>query len=154
MNPRQSPTVHFNQKSSRLIRGFTLVELLVVMVILGLLTALVGPRLFGHIASSKEKAARAQIEMIGATLDTYRLDVGRYPSTKDGLNALWEKPEGDSPAAQWRGPYSKKKIKNDPWGNPYLYTAPGEHGDYDLISLGADGVAGGEGENADINSWE
>ena len=134
--------------------GFTLIELLIVMVILGLLTALVGPRMFGHVASSKIKAARAQIEMMGTALDTYRLDFGRYPNTDDGLVVLWSKPEDEKAGSQWHGPYLKKKVDKDPWGNPYVYAAPGEHGDYDLSSLGADGKAGGSGDDGDINSWE
>lgn len=140
--------------SPRMVRGFTLVELLIVMVILGLLTALVGPRLFGHVASSKIKAARAQIEMTGAALDGFRLDLGRYPSSEEGLPLLWNKPDDDKLAAVWRGPYLKKKLEKDPWGNPYVYASPGEHGEYDLISLGADGKPGGSGDDADINSWE
>lgn len=135
-------------------RGFTLIELLVVMVILGLLTALVGPRLFGHISSSKVKTARAQIEMTGTALDGFRLDLGRYPSGEEGLVFLWKKPEDDKLAAQWRGPYLKKAVERDPWGNAYVYLAPGEHGEYDLSSLGADGKPGGSGDDADINSWE
>lgn len=135
-------------------QGFTLIELLVVMVILGLLTTLVGPRLFGHVASSKTKAARAQIELIGTALDTYRLDIGKYPSSNDGLEVLWSKPEKEDVAARWRGPYLKKKIEKDPWGNPYLYVAPGQHGEYDLSALGADGQAGGDGEDSDINNWD
>ena len=135
-------------------RGFTLIELLIVMVILGLLTALVGPRLFGHVAASKTKAARAQIEMTGTALDIFRLDYGRYPTTEEGLAVLWTKPEGEKPAALWHGPYLKKKVDKDPWGNSYVYAAPGEHGEYDLSSLGADGKAGGSGDDADINSWE
>ncbi|MDP2793538.1 MAG: type II secretion system major pseudopilin GspG [Sulfurisoma sp.] len=135
-------------------KGFTLIELLIVMVILGLLTTLVGPRLFGHVASSKIKATRAQIELIGAGLDSYRLDVGRYPSTEEGLAILWTKPENEGAANNWRGPYLKKKVEKDAWGNAYTYTFPGEHGEYDLVSLGVDGVPGGTGEDADINSWE
>lgn len=134
--------------------GFTLVELLIVMVILGLLSALVGPRLFGHLASSKVKAARTQIELLGAALDMYRLDMGRYPVTEQGLNALQQKPADEARAMNWHGPYLKKQVDKDPWGNAYVYVFPGQHGEYDLISLGADGQPGGEGEDADINSWE
>ena len=135
-------------------RGFTLIELLIVMVILGLLSALVAPRLFGHIGSSKVKAARAQIEMMGSALDGYRLDFGRYPVTEQGLVALWEKPAEEKDALKWKGPYLKKKVDKDPWGHDYVYKSPGAHGEYDLTSLGADGKEGGEGEDADINSWE
>lgn len=134
--------------------GFTLIELLIVMVIIGLLAALVGPRLFGHLGKSEIKAARAQIEMIGTALDGCRLDLGRYPTTEEGLKLLWAKPENPDIAAAWHGPYLKKAVEKDPWGNPYVYKAPGEHGDYDLSSLGKDGKDGGEDENADIRNWE
>lgn len=135
-------------------RGFTLIELLIVMVILGLLASLVGPRLFGQLDASKVKAARTQIEMVGAALDTYRLDMSRYPSTEEGIAALSEKPADAADAAKWRGPYLKKRVDKDPWGNSYLYKAPGEKADYELSSLGADGKEGGSGDAADINSWE
>src|SRR5512147_973808 len=131
-------------------RGFTLIELLVVMVILGLLAALVGPRLFGHVGAANQKAAKTQIEMLGQALDSYRLDIGKYPSTSEGLNALVTNPG----AQGWDGPYLKKALPNDPWGKPYQYQSPGSHGDYDLFSYGLDGAAGGEGENKDVNSWE
>lgn len=131
-------------------RGFTLIELLIVMVILGLLAALVGPRMFGKVGTSKQKAAQAQISLFGTALDTYRLDVGKYPTTDQGLDALRRQPE-DLP--NWDGPYLPKEIPLDPWGNPYEYRSPGEQGDYDLLSLGADGRPGGEGEDADIVSW-
>ncbi len=131
-------------------RGFTLIELLVVMVILGLLAALVGPRLFGHVGAANQKAAKTQIEMLGQALDAFRLDIGRYPSTSEGLNALVTNPGVEG----WNGPYLKKGLPNDPWKRPYQYQSPGEHGDYDLLSYGADGALGGEGENKDINSWE
>jgi len=144
----------FNKKSRRKKSGFTLVELLIVMVILGLLSALVGPRLFGHLASSKTKAARTQIELVGAALDMYRLDLGRYPATEEGLSALSVKPADEAQAVNWRGPYLKKKLDKDPWGNAYVYVFPGQYGEYDLSSLGADGQPGGEGEDADIHSWE
>lgn len=135
-------------------RGFTLIELLIVMVILGLLASLVGPRLFGQLDASKVKAARTQIEMVGAALDTYRLDMSRYPSTQEGLAALSEKPADAGDAAKWRGPYLKKRVDKDPWGNSYVYKAPGEKADYELSSLGSDGKEGGSGDAADIHSWE
>ncbi len=131
-------------------QGFTLVELLVVMVILGLLAALVGPRLFGHVGAANQKAAKTQIEMLGQALDAYRLDVGKYPSTTEGLNALVTNPGVEG----WNGPYLKKGLPNDPWKKPYQYQSPGDHGDYDIVSYGADGAPGGEGESKDVTSWE
>jgi general secretion pathway protein G len=131
-------------------RGFTLIELLVVVVILGLLAGLVGPRLFGHVGKSKQAAAQAQIELFGAALDNYRLDVGQYPATEAGLKALQTNPGAEG----WDGPYLRKEIPDDPWRHAYVYRAPGEHGDYDLMSYGADGAPGGEGENADVVSWQ
>ena len=131
--------------------GFTLVELLVVIIILSLLVGLVGPRLFGHVGKSKQAAARAQIEIFGGALDAYRLDVGTYPNTSQGLSALVKNPG----AANWNGPYLKKAVPKDPWGNQYKYRCcPGQNGEYDLWSEGADGAPGGEGENADVVSWE
>jgi general secretion pathway protein G len=132
-------------------KGFTLIEILVVIIIIGLLAALVGPRLFGKVSSAKQKAAKAQIELLGTALDTFRLDVGRYPTTEEGLKALREKPSG---VEEWQGPYLPKEIPLDPWGRPYIYKSPGEHGDYDLISYGRDGVPGGEGEDEAIVSWK
>ncbi len=132
--------------------GFTLIELLVVIIVLGLLVGLVGPRLFGRVGQSKQAAARAQIELLGATLDQYRLDVGRYPEGAQGLDALQQSPGG---VTNWNGPYLKKNVPKDPWGNPYKYRCcPGQHGEYDLWSDGGDGAPGGEGENADVTSWE
>ena len=132
-------------------RGFTLIELLVVIIVLGLLVGLVGPRLFGRVGQSKQAAARAQIELIGAGLDQYRLDVGSYPTTPQGLDALQRNPG----VTNWNGPYLKKAVPKDPWANPYKYRCcPGQHGDYDLWSEGSDGQPGGEGESADITSWD
>lgn len=131
-------------------RGFTLVELLVVMVIVGLLVALVGPKVFPKLGKGKQAATRAQIELLGQSLDHFRLDVGRYPTTQEGLGALVTNPGGQN----WEGPYLKKGLPNDPWGKPYQYQSPGSHGEYDLYSFGRDGAAGGEGEDKDINSWE
>ncbi len=138
-------------KTHRTQRGFTLIELLIVMIILGLLAALVGPRMFGKVGSSKQKAAKAQISLLETALDTYRLDVGKYPTTNQGLEALRTAPEG---VEKWDGPYLAKEVPKDPWGNVYDYQSPGEHGDYDIISYGADGASGGEGEDADIVSWK
>ncbi len=132
-------------------KGFTLVEILVVIIIIGLLAALVGPRLFGKVGVAKQKAAKAQIELFGTALDAFRLDVGRYPTTEEGLKALREKPSG---VEKWDGPYLPKEIPLDPWGRSYVYRSPGEHGDYDLISYGRDGVEGGQGEDEDIVSWK
>lgn len=130
--------------------GFTLIELLIVMIILGLLAALVAPKMFQKVGSSKQKAAKAQIAMLGTALDAFRLDVGGYPSAEEGLEALRKNPNRET----WDGPYLPKDVPPDPWGRVYVYRCPGEHGDYDLYSLGADGQDGGEGENADVLSWE
>ena len=129
-------------------RGFTLLELLVVMVIIGLLAAYVGPRYFSQIGKSEATVARAQIEAFEKALDQFRLDVGRFPTTEEGLNALVVKPA----IPKWNGPYLRKTIPDDPWGKPYIYRSPGSKGEYELISLGKDGVPGGSSENADINS--
>jgi general secretion pathway protein G len=132
-------------------RGFSLIELLVVIIILGLLAGLVGPRLFSRVGQSKLAAARAQIELFSAALDQYRLDVGSYPPSAAGLEALVH----NSNVANWGGPYLKKNlVPLDPWGKPYQYKCcPGDHGDFDIWSLGADGAPGGDGENADVTSW-
>jgi len=130
--------------------GFTLVELLVVMVIIALLAALVGPRLFPKLGKGKQSACSAQIELIGQGLDHFRLDVGRYPTTQEGLNALMTNPGIE----KWEGPYLKKAVPADPWGRPFQYQCPGSHGEYDLFSYGRDGAPGGEGEDRDVKSWE
>ncbi len=132
-------------------RGFTLVELLVVMVIVGLLVALVGPKVFPKLGKGKQAAARAQVELLSQTLDHFRLDVGRYPTTQEGLTALVTNPGG---AENWEGPYLKKALPNDPWGKPYQYQSPGSHGEFDLYSYGRDGTPGGEGEDKDVTNWE
>jgi general secretion pathway protein G len=131
--------------------GFTLIELLVVIIVLGLLVGLVGPRLFGRVGQSKIATTKAQIELLGAGLDQYRLDVGSYPTAAQGLDALVRDPN----VPNWNGPYLKKGVPKDAWGNPYRYQCcPGQHGEYDLWSEGADALPGGEGENADITSWD
>jgi len=131
-------------------RGFTLLELLVVMVIIGLLAGYVGPKLFAQIGKSETKVTRAQIDALQKALDQYRIDIGRYPSAEQGLAALVNKP-ADEP--RWTGPYLAKAVPADPWGRPYLYTMPGQHGDYDLVSYGRDGQPGGDGDNTDLTSW-
>ena len=131
--------------------GFTLIELLVVIIVRGLLVGLVGPRLFGRVGHSKTAAARAQIELLGAGLDQYRLDVGAYPNASQGLDALQRNPN----VTNWNGPYLKKSVPKDPWGEPYKYRCcPGQNGEYDLWSEGADRAPGGDGENADVVSWD
>lgn len=131
--------------------GFTLLELLVVMVIIGLLAGYVGPKYFSQIGKSESKVAKAQIDAFEKALAQYRLDVGRFPTTEQGLNALVARPAGEQ---KWEGPYLAKGVPLDPWGKPYLYKNPGQHGDYDLYSLGKDGVPGGTGDAADIVNWK
>jgi general secretion pathway protein G len=144
-----------NKKNRNLLRsryGFTLIELMVVMIILGLLAALVVPKMFGKLGKAKTNAAYAQIELFGTALDSLRLDVGRYPTSAEGLEALITQASG---VDEWAGPYLKKnEIPLDPWNQPYYYESPGKHGDYDLYSYGADKAAGGEGEDRDIVSWK
>jgi len=136
--------------SPRTQRGFTLLELLVVLVIIGLLAGYVGPQFFKQIGKSETKTAAAQVDGLGKALDQYRLDTGHYPSTEQGLAALWVKPADES---RWWGPYLRKAVPKDPWGREYQYKAPGEHGDYDVYSLGKDGREGGDGEDQDITNW-
>ncbi len=133
------------------IAGFTLLELLVVLVILGLLAAIATPQVMKYLSRAKSQSAALQIHNLAASLDLYRLDVGRYPSQEEGLKSLVETPPN---TPNWNGPYVKRpEMLNDPWGHPYNYRIPGEHGDYDLYSDGADNAAGGQGENQDITSW-
>jgi general secretion pathway protein G len=136
---------------SRRAKGFTLLELLVVLVIIGLLVAYVAPRYFSQVGKSEVKATRAQLKALEDALDQYRLEVGRYPTTEQGLEALNTQPAGE---ARWQGPYLRKAVPKDPWGAAYQYRSPGEHGEYDLSSLGKDGQPGGQGEAADITSWQ
>ena len=133
--------------------GFTLIEIMVVMAIIAMLAAMVGPRLIRQQEKAAVKAAAAQIERLGTALDTYRLDMGRYPTTQEGLSALMQPPAGGG--SRWDGPYLNKDVPLDPWDNPYQYRSPGESGrPYELFSFGADGAPGGEGDGRDITSWQ
>ena len=132
--------INFTQVKKRHQGGFTLIELLVVMVIIGLLAALVVPKFFGHVDKAMQQDAHAQIALLGQALDLYRLEKHKYPSTDEGLKAI--------------APYLKKEVPKDPWGNDYVYISPGEHGEYDLLSYGADNAEGGEKNNRDIVSWK
>ena len=129
--------------------GFTLIELLVVLAILTLLASLVGPRVLGQLGGAKSKTAALQIADLEKSLELFKLDVGRFPTTKEGLDALVTKPAA---ANGWNGPYTKGGVPNDPWGKPYVFNSPAPNGGVDISSLGADGTAGGEGENADIHN--
>lgn len=131
-------------------RGFTLLELLVVMVIIGMLAGYVGPKYFSQVGKSQVKTARAQIDALEKALDQYRLDTGHYPPMDQGLAALVTRPASE---LKWDGPYLKKNVPADPWGKAYVYKIPGEHGDFDLLSLGKDGQPGGTGEDADVVNW-
>ena len=130
--------------------GITLIELLVVMVIIALFATIVGSRVGRSVDRAKQVAAKSQIAEFESVLDQYRLDAGRYPSNEEGLQALRVRP---SDVSNWDGPYLRKDVPLDPWDRPYTYRFPGTHGDFDLLSLGADGQEGGEGENADIVNW-
>lgn len=131
-------------------KGFTLIEILVVMVMIAMLAALVAPRLFPKLGKGKQSTTKAQIELLGQGLDQFRLDVGRYPTTQETLSVLVT----NNNIEKWDGPYLKKGLPADPWGHPYHYQCPGTHGEYDLYSYGRDGAQGGEGEDKDIGSWE
>jgi general secretion pathway protein G len=143
-------TRHELSRDAHRARGFTLLELLVVMVIIGLLVSYVGPTYFKQVGKSEVKTARAQIESFEKALDQYRLDTGHYPTGDQGLAALMARPSGE---ARWDGPYLKKGVPMDPWGNPYVYKQPGEHGDFDLLSYGRDGQPGGTDDAADVVNW-
>ena len=131
--------------------GFTLIELLVVLAILGLIAAIATPQVLKYLGKAKTDAARVEIRTIGSALELFALDNGRFPSSQEGLTALVERPAG---TARWNGPYLKSKTApKDAWGRPYLYRSPGEHGEYDLYTLGADGAPGGDGDNQDVVNW-
>src|SRR5256884_4855591 len=140
------------QRVSEGSRGFTLIEILVVIIVLGLLAALVGPRILGRVSEAKSATARTQIELLGLALDNYRLDSGAYPTTEQGLDALQTKPTREPVSLNWRGPYLKKAVPLDPWGRPYIYKSPREDNPsrYDLYTLGPRGQPGGEGADAGI----
>ncbi len=143
-----------NRLKLRLLKrgGFTLLELLIVMIIIGLLAALIGPKMIGRVGESRQTVAKQQIEGFSSALEMYKLDTTKYPTQEQGLEALVTQPQG---LTNWKGSYLKKKfIPKDPWGNAYVYTYPGEHGDYDIVSYGADGNSGGDGEDKDVASWE
>ncbi len=136
--------------------GFTLIEILVVIVVIGMLAALVAPNVFRHVGASREATARSQIELLGTALDAYRLDNDMYPTSEQGLAALQREPRGGPRPRNWRGPYLRKEVPLDPWGRPYMYRSPGTANTwgYDLLTYGRDGKEGGTGEDADIKSWE
>lgn len=141
-----------NKKYKKNTYGFTLIELLIVMVIIGLLAAFITPKLIGRVGEAKITATKAQIELLSTALEIYKLDTSKYPSQDHGLDALINDP-GNS--KRWKGPYLKKgKVPKDPWGEEYVYRFPGEHGDFDIVSYGADGSDGGTDDDADITSWE
>jgi general secretion pathway protein G len=137
-------------------RGFTLIELLVVIIVLGLLATLVGPRILGRITEAKSATARTQLSLLETALDSYKLDVGSYPTSEQGLDALEKAPTREPVPISWRGPYLRRDVPNDPWGRPYIYKSPGEHNptSFDLSTLGRDGQPGGEGEDADVMNWK
>jgi general secretion pathway protein G len=136
--------------------GFTLIEVLVVVVIIAVLASIVAPNVFRHVDTAKSVTAKAQIAMLGSALDAYRLDNGRYPTTEQGLAALWQQPTTEPRPSNWRGPYLRQPVPADPWGAAFVYKYPGEHlpNGFDLSSMGADGAQGGTGDAADVTSWK
>lgn len=149
-------SVNRSDPSRRLQRGFTLIEVMVVIAVIAMLAALVGPNVFRNVGTARDATARSQIELLGAALDSYRLDNGRYPTTDQGLQALRTEPTLNPVPRNWNGPYLRREVPVDPWGTPYIFISPGEvnPNGYDLMTLGADGELGGEGENADVLSWQ
>jgi general secretion pathway protein G len=145
---------HYRRKTFSRIsnpRGFTLIELLIVVTIIALLAGLVAPQFFKQEEGARAKAVKGQIALLGTALDLFRLDIGRYPTTQEGLQALTQRPGG---LERWDGPYLNEAVPNDAWNKPFVYKSPGDHGAFDIISYGADGAPGGEGGNRDITSWE
>lgn len=146
------PTEHSVTPTRRVHKGFTLLELLVVLVVLGMLATIVTPQVMGMLSGAKSNAAALQIETLTTALHYYQLDTGAYPTQSQGLDALWQKPKD---VAVWRGPYVRKKQHLlDPWGRPFLFKTPGRQGPFDIYSLGADGKEGGSGDDADIGNWD
>lgn len=157
--PRPPPSRNVmldDRRTARANVGFTLIEILVVVTVISVLAALVAPNVFQHLGAARDAAAASQMEMLGAALDAYRLDNGRYPTTVQGLEALRSEPTSEPRPRNWRGPYLRRDVPMDPWDNPYEYVSPGEAnpGSYDLLSYGLDGQPGGEEEAADIRSWD
>jgi general secretion pathway protein G len=146
--------MYYNRRSHN--KGFTLIEIMVVLVILGILAGLIVPRIMGRPDEARRMKAKIQIQSLETALQLYKLDTGNYPNTEQGLQALVEAPPTGELARSWRegGYLEKGGVPKDPWGNEYVYLSPGTHGDFDLISYGADGTAGGDGKNADINNWD
>ena len=155
MTPMSTRDTRHAGRYGRAPSGFTLIELLVVIIVLGLLATLVAPQIVGHVSEAKTATAKTQIELLSTALDNYRLDNGGYPTTDQGLEALRTAPTRDPVPRNWRGPYLRKAVPEDPWGRPYSYRSPGEHNPtgFDLATLGKDGQPGGTGEDADVTNW-
>jgi general secretion pathway protein G len=148
--------MHAQRRIGRSESGLTLIEILVVIIVLGLLAGLVAPQIIGRVSEARSATARTQIELLSLALDNYRLDNGRYPTTQQGLEALRTKPTSEPEPRNWNGPYLRKAVPLDPWDRPYIYRSPGTENPqtYDLLTLGADGLPGGDDEDGDVTSWE